>query len=69
LVVFADGGNMRTVEIAGAVIGIFAVLPIIADFLTGVLAAAGIERDLPLARWARMVWPRNLVRRICGLAK
>jgi hypothetical protein len=60
---------MGAVEIAGAVIGVLVLLTIFADFLTGAMVAAGIERDPPLARWALTVRLKNLVRRICGLTK
>lgn len=60
---------MLAAEIAGAIIGVFVLLPIFADLLTGVMVAAGFanEREPRLARWALTVELKNLIRRICGL--
>jgi hypothetical protein len=62
---------MLAAEIAGAVIGLLVLLPIFADFLTGVMVAAGftIEREPPFARWALTVELKNVMRRICGLKR
>jgi hypothetical protein len=60
---------MLAAEIAGAIIGVFLLLPIFADFLTGAMVAAGftIERESLFTRWALTVQLKNLIRRICGL--